>query len=65
MAHLHTEAHNQALAEIAPERMRLHLCWGNYEGPHHLDVPLADIIDIIFLARPRLVFRGGKSPSCS
>jgi 5-methyltetrahydropteroyltriglutamate--homocysteine methyltransferase len=32
--------------------MRLHLCWGNYEGPHHYDVPLADIIDVVFMARP-------------
>jgi 5-methyltetrahydropteroyltriglutamate--homocysteine methyltransferase len=30
--------------------VRLHLCWGNYEGPHHLDVPLRDIIDIVFKA---------------
>ena len=33
--------------------MRLHLCWGNYEGPHHLDVPLEDIIgEVLFKARP-------------
>ena len=32
---------------IPPEQLRLHLCWGNYEGPHHCDVPLADIIDIV------------------
>ena len=31
-----------------PEQLRMHLCWGNYEGPHHCDVPLADIIDIVF-----------------
>jgi 5-methyltetrahydropteroyltriglutamate--homocysteine methyltransferase len=50
---LHVEAMNHALANIPPERLRMHLCWGNYEGPHHCDVPLADIIDIVFLARPR------------
>ena len=44
---LHIEALNEATEDIPPERMRLHLCWGNYEGPHHLDVPLADIIDIV------------------
>ena len=32
---------------IPPEQARMHLCWGNYEGPHHCDVPLADIIDIV------------------
>ena len=34
-----------------PSRLRMHLCWGNYEGPHHYDVPLADIIDLVFTAR--------------
>ena len=33
------------------EQARVHLCWGNYEGPHHFDVPLADIIDLVFTAR--------------
>ena len=52
MARLHVEALNYALANIPPDRLRLHLCWGNYEGPHHCDVPLAEIIDIVFGARP-------------
>jgi 5-methyltetrahydropteroyltriglutamate--homocysteine methyltransferase len=47
---MHVEALNHALAGIPPESVRLHLCWGNYEGPHHLDVPLRDIIDIVFKA---------------
>lgn len=51
-AELHVEALNQAVADIPPDRMRLHLCWGNYEGPHHLDVPMRDIIDIVLHARP-------------
>jgi 5-methyltetrahydropteroyltriglutamate--homocysteine methyltransferase len=48
----HIDALNHAVANIPPEQMRLHLCWGNYEGPHHYDVALADIIDVIFQARP-------------
>jgi 5-methyltetrahydropteroyltriglutamate--homocysteine methyltransferase len=52
MARLHIEAMNHALAGLAPERMRVHLCWGNYDGPHHYDVPLTDIIDLAFTARP-------------
>ena len=52
MARRHIEALNHALANVPPDRSRLHLCWGNYEGPHHYDVPLADIIDIVFTARP-------------
>ncbi len=51
MARLHVEALNHAVANIAPERVRLHLCWGNYEGPHHYDVPLADILDVVLTAR--------------
>ncbi len=52
MARLHIEALNRAVANLPPERMRLHLCWGNYEGPHHYDVPLADILDVVLGARP-------------
>jgi len=52
MAQLHVAALNHALADIPPDRVRMHLCWGNYEGPHHRDVPLADIIDIAFQAKP-------------
>ncbi len=52
MAELHIEALNYALAGIPLERMRLHLCWGNYEGPHHRDIPLRDIIDVVLKARP-------------
>jgi 5-methyltetrahydropteroyltriglutamate--homocysteine methyltransferase len=51
-ARLHVEALNHALANVPPDRARMHVCWGNYEGPHHYDVPLADIIDIVFTARP-------------
>jgi 5-methyltetrahydropteroyltriglutamate--homocysteine methyltransferase len=51
-AALHIEAMNHALRNIPADRARVHLCWGNYEGPHHCDVPLADIIDVIFTAKP-------------
>jgi 5-methyltetrahydropteroyltriglutamate--homocysteine methyltransferase len=52
IARMNVEALNHALSNFAPEQIRMHLCWGNYEGPHHHDVALADIIDIVFLARP-------------
>jgi 5-methyltetrahydropteroyltriglutamate--homocysteine methyltransferase len=51
-ARLHVEALNHALANVASDQSRIHLCWGNYEGPHHFDVPLREIIDIVFGARP-------------
>ena len=48
---LNVAALNHALRNVRPDRVRLHVCWGNYEGPHHCDVPLADILDIAFSAR--------------
>ncbi len=51
-AALNVEALNHAVERIPPERMRLHLCWGNYEGPHDRDVPLKDIVDVVLRARP-------------
>jgi 5-methyltetrahydropteroyltriglutamate--homocysteine methyltransferase len=56
------EVLNHALAAIRPERLRLHLCWGNYEGPHHHDVPLADIIELIFTARPQAISFEAANP---
>mmetsp|Transcript_32682 Transcript_32682/g.66051 ORF Transcript_32682/g.66051 Transcript_32682/m.66051 type:complete len:400 (-) Transcript_32682:364-1563(-) len=44
---------NEALADIPAERLRMHVCWGNYPGPHHHDVPLADIIDLVLDAKPK------------
>jgi 5-methyltetrahydropteroyltriglutamate--homocysteine methyltransferase len=61
-AELHVEALNHAVANISPEQMRLHLCWGNYEGPHHCDVPLADVIDIVFRARPSAIAIEAANP---
>lgn len=61
-AELHIEALNQALSDIPPERIRLHLCWGNYEGPHHLDVPLRNIIDIVLKARPAAISFEAANP---
>jgi 5-methyltetrahydropteroyltriglutamate--homocysteine methyltransferase len=48
---LHVEALNHALAGIDPDRVRLHICWGNYEGPHHHDVALSEILPIVLRAR--------------
>jgi len=61
-AMLHIEALNHALADIPPEQLRMHLCWGNYEGPHHCDVPLSDIIDIVFKARPSAISLEAANP---
>ena len=61
-AELHVEVLNHALRNIAPEQLRMHLCWGNYEGPHHCDVPLADVIDIVFRARPCAIALEAANP---
>ncbi len=59
---LHVEVINYALADIDPERMRLHVCWGNTEGPHHHDVPLREIVDIVLRARPLGLAVEGANP---
>jgi 5-methyltetrahydropteroyltriglutamate--homocysteine methyltransferase len=61
-ARIHVEALNHALSNIPAEQLRMHVCWGNYEGPHHRDVPLADIIDIVFMARPNAISFEAANP---
>jgi 5-methyltetrahydropteroyltriglutamate--homocysteine methyltransferase len=61
-AALHVEALNHALANIPAEQLRIHVCWGNYEGPHHRDVALADIIDIVFSAKPAAISFEAANP---
>src|SRR3989442_1043213 len=48
---LHIDAINEAIAAIPPDRVRLHLCWGNYDGPHTHDVPLEPLLPIVYRAR--------------
>ena len=61
-AQLHVEALNHALRNIPPEWLRMHVCWGNYEGPHHHDVALSEIIDIVFTARPNAISFEAANP---
>jgi 5-methyltetrahydropteroyltriglutamate--homocysteine methyltransferase len=53
---------NHALRDIPPERVRLHVCWGNAEAPHVRDVPLRDIVDIVLGARARTLSVEGANP---
>jgi 5-methyltetrahydropteroyltriglutamate--homocysteine methyltransferase len=55
MMALHIEALNRALVNIAPDQVRMHLCWGNYPGPHHCDVPFKDIVDLVWNAKPHAI----------
>ncbi len=53
---------NHAVQNIPPEQLRMHLCWGNYPGPHHCDVALEEIADIIWTAKPQTVLLEGANP---
>lgn len=59
---LHIEALNHAVANIPAEQLRMHLCWGNYEGPHHCDVPFIEIVDEVWRARPAAISFEAANP---
>ncbi len=58
----HVEALNHALVAIPAERVRMHVCWGNYEGPHHKDIPLATILPVVLKARPQGLLFEASNP---
>jgi 5-methyltetrahydropteroyltriglutamate--homocysteine methyltransferase len=62
VAERYVEVINEATRNIPPEQMRMHLCWGNYEGPHHRDIPLRDIVDIVLTARPASISVEASNP---
>ena len=60
-ARRNVEVLNEALRDVPPERVRLHLCWGNYEGPHHLDIGVDKIMDAVLAANcSTLVFEAAN-----
>jgi 5-methyltetrahydropteroyltriglutamate--homocysteine methyltransferase len=62
VAAANVEALNAATANIPPEQMRMHICWGNYEGPHDHDIPLERVIDLILKARPATILFEAANP---
>jgi 5-methyltetrahydropteroyltriglutamate--homocysteine methyltransferase len=61
-AKLHIEALNYALGDFPKDRLRVHICWGNYPGPHHHDVPMEQIIDLLLTIHTgALLFEGANS----
>ncbi len=62
IAEANVEALNHALRDIPADRMRLHLCWGNYEGPHHRDIPMREILPVVLKARPQALSFEGANP---
>ena len=53
LAARHIEVLNHALRNVPAERARMHVCWGNYEGPHHYDVPMARLLPLVLKAKPQ------------
>jgi 5-methyltetrahydropteroyltriglutamate--homocysteine methyltransferase len=58
----HVEAINRALRDLPADRVRLHVCWGNYEGPHHLDIGLEKIVDVVLGAKPATILFEAANP---
>jgi len=62
LAELHIDALNEALAYVPADRTRIHVCWGNYEGPHTHDIPLTTILPLLFRAKPMGLVIEGANP---
>ena len=62
IVHLHVDILNTALENIPADKIRIHICWGNYEGPHHHDIALEKILPILFKAKPRNLLFESSNP---
>ena len=62
LANLHVEVLNEALRNVPAERVRLHVCWGNYEGPHHCDAPMDTVLPIAMRAKPQALLFESSNP---
>jgi 5-methyltetrahydropteroyltriglutamate--homocysteine methyltransferase len=59
---MNIEALNHAVRNIPAEKLRMHLCWGNYPGPHHCDVALSEIVDLVWAAKPQTILFEAANP---
>ncbi len=62
IANSHVEALNHALRDVPAERVRVHICWGNYEGPHVCDIPMSKMFDTLMATRARYVLFETSNP---
>jgi 5-methyltetrahydropteroyltriglutamate--homocysteine methyltransferase len=62
LAEMHVEVLNHALRNCPADRMRMHICWGNYEGPHHHDVPMDVVLPIALKAKPQALLFEASNP---
>jgi 5-methyltetrahydropteroyltriglutamate--homocysteine methyltransferase len=61
-ANTQVEALNDALKHVPADRVRLHICWGNYEGPHTHDIPLDSVLPLLFKVKPQALLIEGANP---
>jgi 5-methyltetrahydropteroyltriglutamate--homocysteine methyltransferase len=61
-AAIHVEVLNHALRHVPAARLRLHMCWGNYEGPHHHDVPMEKLLPVVIKAKPQALLFEAANP---
>ena len=61
-AERHVEVLNAALENVPADMSRLHLCWGNYEGPHHCDIPVEKILHVVTRAKPQTISFEASNP---
>jgi 5-methyltetrahydropteroyltriglutamate--homocysteine methyltransferase len=62
LAAKHIEVLNHALRNVPADRVRMHVCWGNYEGPHHHDIPLARLLPVVLRAKPQALLFEAANP---
>ena len=62
IANSHVEALNYALSDVPAEKVRIHICWGNYEGPHVCDIPMAKMFDTLMAAKARYILFETSNP---
>jgi 5-methyltetrahydropteroyltriglutamate--homocysteine methyltransferase len=62
LAERHVEVLNHALRNVPADRVRMHMCWGNYEGPHHHDVPMEQMLPIVMKAKPQALLFEAANP---
>jgi 5-methyltetrahydropteroyltriglutamate--homocysteine methyltransferase len=62
LAAMHVEVLNHALRNVPADRARMHVCWGNYEGPHHHDVPMEQLLPVVIEAKPQALLFEAANP---
>lgn len=62
LAMRHVEALNHALRNVPSDRVRMHICWGNYEGPHHYDAAMSEVMPVALRAKPQGILFENSNP---